>query len=233
MFIKKLVILVMVVILSGCSSTFYYPTNNSSEYFTKPDIGVEATSNLGNSIILTGNGYYADGIYVNGSGSCPAVLRWSLKIKEGFYQLVFSDATYKYYFPEDKDMIQCYHASGERYDVDFGIRIGNDNSFYVVDSSKDSFNAISIKDELNIETKKHHFISKKNAIQQTVIYTGKTDNTLKFTYREFSDDMARPAFTTDITYDLNESNIIGYKSFRAEVIEASNTEIKYRILSGF
>ena len=45
--------------------------------------------------------------------------------------------------------------------------------------------------------------------------------------------MARGAFTQEVQYDLNESNIIGFKGARLEVIEATNRNITYRLIENF
>ena len=71
------------------------------------------------------------------------------------------------------------------------------------------------------------------SFEQQLIYNGRVDNNLRFVYREFSNDMARSAFTQEVQYDLEESNIIGFKSVRLEVIEATNSKIKYRVLMPF
>ena len=68
---------------------------------------------------------------------------------------------------------------------------------------------------------------------QEFIYNGRVDNALKFVYREFSGDYIKPAFTQEIQYDLNTSDIIGFKSLRIKIIEATNTEIKYILESNF
>lgn len=73
----------------------------------------------------------------------------------------------------------------------------------------------------------------KNSFQQTLIYSGKIGNRVTLGYREFSRDFARPAFSNEVTYDLSESNILGYKGARLEVIGATNTEITYKVLNGF
>lgn len=65
------------------------------------------------------------------------------------------------------------------------------------------------------------------------IYNGRVGDSLKFIYREFSGDMARPAFTQEAQYDLNNSNIIGFKKLRIKVIEASNVQIKFIVLTNF
>lgn len=43
-------------------------------------------------------------------------------------------------------------------------------------------------------------------------------------------DMARPAFYQDLSYDLIESKIIGFKGTQIEIIEATNSEIKYMVV---
>lgn len=72
-----------------------------------------------------------------------------------------------------------------------------------------------------------------DSFQQTLLYNGKIGNRITLAYREFSNNQARLAFSNEVDYDLSESVIIGYKGARLEVISATNTEITYRILSGF
>ena len=65
------------------------------------------------------------------------------------------------------------------------------------------------------------------------IFNGKTGTSLKFVYREYVNDMARPAFNQDLQYDLADGNIVGFKGLRIEIIKATNTNIEYKILSNF
>ena len=69
----------------------------------------------------------------------------------------------------------------------------------------------------------------KGSFRQELVYNGKSRDTIKITYREFKDDMARPAFYQDLNYDLSESKIIGFRDIRIEVIEATNTDIKFMV----
>ena len=71
------------------------------------------------------------------------------------------------------------------------------------------------------------------AIQQTLLYNGKIGNRITLSYREFSDDYARPAFTNEVVYDLAESKVLGYKGARLEVLTATNTELVYKVIAGF
>jgi len=72
-----------------------------------------------------------------------------------------------------------------------------------------------------------------SSFQQTLIYTGKVGNRIRFSYREFSGDRARSEFTTDVEYDLNEGNVISYQGATIEIISADNREITYIIRSNF
>ncbi|MCV5664960.1 hypothetical protein OFN50_38635, partial [Escherichia coli] len=72
-----------------------------------------------------------------------------------------------------------------------------------------------------------------DSFQQTLIYSGKVGNKINISYREFSNDMARPAFNNEAEYDLSESNQIGYKGAVIDVLEADNTKITYRLIRNF
>ena len=68
------------------------------------------------------------------------------------------------------------------------------------------------------------------SFRKELIYHGKTGSNIKVLYREFKNDFARPAFYQDLTYDLQESDIVRYKNFRILVLEATNEEITYKVL---
>lgn len=72
------------------------------------------------------------------------------------------------------------------------------------------------------------------SINKELIYNGRIENQLKFIYREFSNEgFARAAFTQEVQYDLNESNVIGFKGARIKIVKATNREIEYEVLSHF
>jgi hypothetical protein len=73
-------------------------------------------------------------------------------------------------------------------------------------------------------------IESKVTFKRELVYSGISQNTVSILYREFFDDMARPAFYQELKYDLSHGNVIGYKGARFEVIKANNTTIRYRVL---
>jgi hypothetical protein len=47
--------------------------------------------------------------------------------------------------------------------------------------------------------------------RRELVYSGKSGSTLRVTYREYVNDLARPAFYQELSYDLNESSEIVFK----------------------
>jgi hypothetical protein len=63
-----------------------------------------------------------------------------------------------------------------------------------------------------------------------IIYSGAAKGVISLLYREYVDDLARPAFSQVLTYDLADGNEIGLKGARIRVIKASNTGLRYVVL---
>lgn len=66
----------------------------------------------------------------------------------------------------------------------------------------------------------------KGARKQELLYNGKSQNTIKLSYRE-SYDVSCPTVTQEITYDLAEGKTIGFRGMKIEVLEATNMSIKF------
>ncbi len=92
--------------------------------------------------------------------------------------------------------------------------------------------ACSDKEKENYKEEKRSVVYE-NSVQQTLIYSGRIGNRIRFGYREFSNNLARPAFSNDVEYDLMESRTIAYKGAMIEVVEATNQHIKYIVKKNF
>jgi len=60
-------------------------------------------------------------------------------------------------------------------------------------------------------------------------YSGKSKDEITLTYREFSDGWSRPAFSQELKYDLSEGNEFAFRGSLFEILNATNTEITYRV----
>lgn len=118
----------------------------------------------------------------------------------------------------------------------YGVAVNKkDNSLIEPFVSQVGYSIFPMKKVDGFKTKPDIFIDNNcsNCFKQEFIFNGKVGNNLKFVYREFINDMARPAFNQDLQYDLNESNIVGFKGLRLEIIKTTNTSVEYKILSSF
>jgi hypothetical protein len=79
-------------------------------------------------------------------------------------------------------------------------------------------------------------------LQEELIYSGKSGQTLKAIYREFIGDFVgspygnsgwriKQAFTQELQYDLDSSSIIGFGSMQIEIVEATNSSITIKVIS--
>jgi hypothetical protein len=61
------------------------------------------------------------------------------------------------------------------------------------------------------------------------------DNKIKISFREFKNDIARPAFTQDIEYQLDENGKanVGFKGLRIEILKATNYDIEYKVVKDY
>ena len=81
----------------------------------------------------------------------------------------------------------------------------------------------------------HIFKSKRyytrGSTQIQLIYNGISNNSIKLSYKEYVDTFKNPSQSQDLIFDLKESKDIAIKGINIEVLEATNTQIKYKIIS--
>lgn len=75
----------------------------------------------------------------------------------------------------------------------------------------------------------------KDSFKYVVLYQGKKGNIIKISFREFIDNMARPAFTQNIEYELDNDGktLIGFKGLRIKVEKATNVDITYKVIKDY
>lgn len=71
------------------------------------------------------------------------------------------------------------------------------------------------------------------SFRQELIYGGRVGDQIKVTYREYSGDFARAAFSQEVQYDLTTDKLIGFKGVRVEILSATNTKLVYKVLRSF
>ena len=70
-----------------------------------------------------------------------------------------------------------------------------------------------------------------DSIKTILIYSGATSDTLRLSYREFRNDMARPAFTEDLSIPITRQfpETIAVKDIKVTLLGISGLGLRYRI----
>lgn len=71
----------------------------------------------------------------------------------------------------------------------------------------------------------------KDSFRYTILYQGATGDTVRFSYREFKDDLARPAFTEELTIPREPfPQMAMLKNVQVEILGITGMGLKYRIV---
>lgn len=184
-----------------------------------PELNATNNSEIGLTLVSKETGYKYNAIKISkGRKAKPGYI--TKEIKEGD---VFIHDAYT----------SKYNLYSNSTDISYGVAIPKSGGQTIIYSNNGiGINFINIKEPIEyIET--FAAVPKKEYFKQEFIYNGRVGNALKFIYREYIDDLARPAFIQDLQYDLSESKTIGFRGLRIEIIEATNTNIEYKVITQF
>lgn len=220
--IKKAIVLAIGCALAACAT----PQHNyvpEVEQFSRPDIGLVTTVGVGDEMLSQGNIVRRDGIEVPPNTSVSGYT-----LNGGFYPQTGQDEEYSYHSFMFGNMGPGSLSANFMMDPAQSIQAALDDSRLCVITV---FNVHTCRERPFERTSQMNVND--NSFQQTLLYSGRVGNRVNISYREFSGNMARPAYSNDVEYDLDESNVIGYRGAQIEIIDASNTSITYRVLRNF
>lgn len=220
----KFAVPLVALFLAGCATPKYnYKAVENA--VSEPPIASVNTSHVGDMMLRQGKYKEHDSIYVKEKIDVV----WAYTLLPGHYLKQGEDDVGEYYYP----------GGDEPGHIDKAMLA---DPWKSVMTRKDS-PAICVITMFNVATCNTQFLNyferrKKpvlnpDSFQQTLIYSGKIGNKINIGYREFSGNMARPAFNNNVEYDLSESAVIGYKGAKLEIIEATNQFIKYKVIENF
>ena len=228
-FTYALVLILISSFIASCSGTKIVKQTRKS--ISIPTLNTTCSSELGETLIDKGFVTSAPSIEVPNDVNFRAMTIPPLNytLGAGSYAALRENSTYTFFYPTAETSV--YNAP---MDLDVGYRMRKS------DGSLDGFrsmgpNFYGVNPVGEIPAVKYGSVQALNkpSFRQQLIYNGKSGDNLKFLYREFSNSYARAPFSQEIQYDLKESSIIGFKGARIDVIEATNRQIKYRVLANF
>lgn len=180
------------------------PPVQLKESYSSPRVGVISTRGIGESLVKQETGLLDSDI--------------EIQIDATVGKTLLSKGSYKYY---DQNASSIWFYERGQY---FYLR-RSDNMICISGTNECAPVAHTLEKRLSSLST--------DSFQQTLLYNGRIGNRVTLGYREFSRDIARAAFSNNVDYDITESTVIGYKGARLEILKATNTEITYKILSGF
>lgn len=218
--IKKITLFIIVFISLNTNGQF------KRRFYNSQELNVVLKSEIGAEIFIKGLEDYQDAVRIT---ECP-------EFKINFVNFPYKVGDILPYL-KDRKNYQLYFNPNKKDYLDagtIGIAYNKEKDIYV--PYIDSFNGFITKDQkgkLKVENATYTNPNCQDCYKKVFIYNGKAGNIVKFSYREFINDMARPAFTQELQYDLSESKIIGFKGLRIEILNTSNIEIEYKVISEF
>lgn len=209
-------VVISALVLSGCAVS-YTPVKGSSNIFDEPAIDAITTAQIGDHMLRKGMIVEESVLSLKEKAG-----GFAYEIPAGEYLQLGQSETEKFFLPTGiikNPLVDAYQ--------NMSVRDEDPTKICVVTV----FSARSCYDAKFEITKRAS--TSTPSFQQTLIYSGRIGDKINISYREFSNNTARPAFNNDVEYDFAASKTIGYKGAQIEIIDANNSEIKYRVLKSF
>lgn len=209
--------------LVGCASPSYN-YQATPKNISKPPLNTVNTAFVGDKMLEQGMMVDREVL----QAPTDTKVGFSYSMTAGFYQKTGENEKGSYYQPVNKISGGGVVQKNVFADPFKDVMLGADGRLCIVTV----FNAKICTDEHKTKQTTTS-IASDNSFQQTLLYSGKVGNKINVGYREFSSNLARPAFNNDVEYDLNQSKQIGYKGALLEVMDANNQSITYKVLRNF
>ncbi len=224
--VLHLSIVLVVMLLAGCATPKYNYRPVAVD-ISEPALNQEVQRSVGEEMLKQGKYALLDVLNVE-SATKP---HWGVTVLPGLFRKTGADEEANYY--------DLGGRGGESGSVDKSWVVDPLKALMVKKADRSlcvitilNASACSDKEKENYKEERRSVVYE-NSVQQTLIYSGRIGNRIRFGYREFSNNYARPAFSNDVEYDLLESRTIAYKGATIEVIEATNQYIRYVVKRNF
>ena len=219
----KIKLLVLSLIITGCMSIPQFQTVTIYRQGKIPDLNQESSTDVGSTIYTEFNYQETEPI------------RLTESVKSSIADIPINTSL----IAMTMDGVLVYQPYGYG-TVNFpGILLNDQNEDGKLDRIKDISNMNSswrnLQPAVAYEEAESIPSTQSGGFKLELVYQGLTDNKIKVLYREYIDNIARPAFTQNVEYELDGKGkgLIAFKGARIQVLEASSTAITYKVVKGF
>lgn len=188
---------------------------------SQPAIGETATATAGSPMFQRESFTAAKAVQLDADASLTGLFTVKAKAGEtirvvredaGLVACKFRDG-YEYICLRDKDLDGIFDGKSTESAPLFWMGAGNSVRYHAIDP-------IRLEGE-------------PGAFRQVLGFLGVSGQTLRLSYREFADDMARPAFTDEITFTLSGKfpERVAYRDLAIDVLGVDNAGMRYVIVN--
>lgn len=220
---------VFLLLLTGCYASVdpIFQTAQRKQ-FTSFQIGLEQQTTLGDPMVIDENLYFYKGLVAT-----SALNTKTLSLIEGDMLKLYgkTEKGIAFYKPVGSKSEQIFSPPFSNISKKWHVCVAVDyNGAAIGEANCEMDNVIKWAEPF--KGLKEAPIFEEGSIRMELIYNGKTKDTVRLTYREFKNNFAQAAYTQDLTYDLSESKTIGFRKMRIDIVEATNSYIKFIIQHG-
>lgn len=158
---------------------------------------------------------------------------YSLTIPAGVLELQASNGGGQFFRANGELKIHWRGILGGAYPVAAGVFVPYDSSqptqVYYGDSNGRALTVSEVHPGIELKPESMELYDS-SGFKRELVYAGVSQNTVSILYREFMNDMARPAFSQDLKYDLSQGDEIAFKGARFKILKANNVGISFKVL---
>lgn len=221
------IFIALVAYLSGCATT-KQSIPPILRIVNLPEIGEARTSELGDTLVQKGKIYTYDALRLENTVTNEKPSINTLTLEPGILKASMRDDE-RIYYTTEKMTVSGPMIGTKMHPGGLAINAVNEKDIKFIFEGR----AIMNPSPAPILTKTQIADVERPSFRQEFIYNGRSGDTLKFLYREYSTDVLRAPFSQEVQYDIKDGMIIGFKGARIEVLEATNTVLKYRVRMSF
>ena len=218
-------------LVAGCATVSVAPPPASSERAgIKPSIGERSTAPVGGLVLSQYKYIASESITFSGGVAAPFYLGRVVAAQGDLLAPVTLNGRTVYC---TQKLAYADPIAGPQSPACF-IDANNDGAFETVTVRPGAFWFEQQLSPTVAYTRQERMVPRSGSYKSELLYQGTSRGSLRLAYREYIDDLARPAFSQDVTYDIAGSpTMITFRTVRIEVLSADNNQIEYRVVSGF
>jgi hypothetical protein len=225
-------IVVLLLSITGCA-TVTPPPAPQVEYVDLPPLNSEASAEIGETLVAKGKIYVFEGLELLDRITDNGIAREYI-LEAGSMRLERTDSDgSKFFAPPGDSYYVNDKAFGRRVKPLGGYLILRPNGELELTGYYDLTNAGKVFPTAPRFRAGKVLDRAQPNFRQELIYGGRVGSQLRLTYREYAGDLIRPGFAQEAQYDISAESVIGFKGVRIEIIEATNTKLRYRVLKSF